>query len=147
MILIPHFLIGAAIGKTVPNIAFAIPLAFGSHIVLDLIPHWQETLYPYKPETKTWVRSIFEVLLILGIIYWLIANRANLQIIVCAFVGILPDMDSVFYLQPFKKLLDAKVLRCWIRFHEKIQIKETNKWWGLLPELVIIILSSLVIFK
>ncbi len=39
MLYTPHFLVGAAILKYIPNPVVGLPLALVSHVVLDLIPH------------------------------------------------------------------------------------------------------------
>jgi len=39
MLYTPHFLVGAAILKYIPNPVVGLPLALASHIALDLIPH------------------------------------------------------------------------------------------------------------
>lgn len=48
MLITPHALTGAAITVLVPNPLVSVPLAIGSHFVLDMIPHWQETLYSWQ---------------------------------------------------------------------------------------------------
>ena len=35
-----HALVGGAIAASIPNPAIGIPLAFASHPILDMIPHW-----------------------------------------------------------------------------------------------------------
>ena len=46
MLYTPHFLTGAAILKAVPNPLVGLPLAFASHILLDLLPHHDFDITP-----------------------------------------------------------------------------------------------------
>lgn len=45
MLLVPHTIVGIAIGVAVPNPYIAVPLSFGLHFLGDLVPHWD---YCYK---------------------------------------------------------------------------------------------------
>ena len=45
----PHVIVGAAIAYKVVNPALALPLALGSHFILDITPHWNPHL---STETK-----------------------------------------------------------------------------------------------
>ena len=40
----PHVVVGAAIATKVLHPALAIPLAFGSHFILEKVPHWNPHL-------------------------------------------------------------------------------------------------------
>jgi hypothetical protein len=56
MVLSTHALVGAAIGAYLPsNPALAMALGFGSHFVLDAIPHWD---YPIRSAALTPHRGV-----------------------------------------------------------------------------------------
>ena len=40
----PHAVVGAAIAASIPNPYVALPLAFASHFLLDITPHWNPHL-------------------------------------------------------------------------------------------------------
>ena len=44
----PHVIVGAAIATKVVNPALALPLAFGSHFILERVPHWNPHLNTEK---------------------------------------------------------------------------------------------------
>jgi len=48
---LPHTLAGATIATKITNPFLALPLAFLSHFILDLFPHWNPNL---TPEMKTY---------------------------------------------------------------------------------------------
>jgi hypothetical protein len=43
-----------------------------SHFLLDTVPHWQETLSPYRPNLATWVRLPLDALLAVGGVAWIV---------------------------------------------------------------------------
>lgn len=147
MLITPHILVGAAIAKTFPNPLIFVPLSLASHLVLDAIPHWQETLYPYKPTRATWVRIPLDLLLGISILLSLNSVRSiDASIWTGALAGVLPDLDSIFYLEKFSKLRKNSIVTKWLSFHEGIQ-RETNKFIGLFSQIAIVILSLFIILS
>lgn len=147
MLATPHLLSGAAIAVVVPNPVISLPLAFVSHFVLDKIPHWQETLAPYEPNNKTWVRMPIDFLLGLGLLWWTTKTAGGDGIIwLGALVAFAPDIDSIFYMRSLRKVLHQPLLKSWFSFHEGLQW-ETDKWWGLLPQINVVLLSLFAILN
>jgi len=89
-----HVLAGAAIGVTISNPVFAIPLALTSHIIMDLIPHWGKF-----PSEKIYLRvARIDGLLLLSIfilLYYLLPER-NIHVIITAFAALFFDLDKPF---------------------------------------------------
>lgn len=142
MLTTPHAIAGATIGALLPDPLLAIPLAVASHFVLDSIPHWQETLAPYIPTRKTYIRIPLDIALAIGLtmviahwhpesasIIWLAALAANL-----------PDLDSIVVVIP--RLKTGLIKQFW-DWHCRIQ-RETRSLWGVLTQLIFVI-SCLVI--
>ncbi|MDO8503945.1 MAG: hypothetical protein Q7S60_04645 [bacterium] len=147
MLATPHLLSGAAIVTIVPNPVVSLPLAFASHFILDKIPHWQETLAPYELNNKTWVRMPIDLLLGLGLLWWVTKTVGGNGIMwLGALVALVPDADSVFYARPLREVLQQPLARSWFSFHERIQ-RETDKWWGLLPQIAVVLLSLFFILN
>lgn len=107
MVEIPHVLVGAAIAAKVGNPALALPLAFASHFVLDLIPHKNPSIYtPLKGGgslSKRLKQIIFAdsaialaIGLIIGATYLPDTGRAII-IILGAFFAVLPDVLEIPY--------------------------------------------------
>lgn len=143
MLLTPHVVVGAAIGSQIRDPYITGAISFGSHFVLDKIPHWQETLYPYTPTKKTWIRIFIEVIFVLIFIYFL-AKRGllNTNVIVGMVASILPDIDSFAIIN--KKLMGNKFVKAYFDWHSKIQ-NETSKFYGVLTQLAIIALGLIII--
>ncbi len=53
MVITPHILVGAAIGSKIKKIGWIIILGLLSHLVLDMIPHWDYGNSALKKFTKT----------------------------------------------------------------------------------------------
>ena len=146
MLTLPHIIVGAAIGSQIPNPYAVGAMSFGSHFVLDSIPHWQEPLAPYIPTKATYIRIAIEIIVSLGLLYYL--TNAYPEKAFTMWVGAifspLPDTDSFIVYRP--KLLKNKLLSEWWNFHCRIQ-RETASLLGLIPQMVVIIISLVIIFN
>jgi hypothetical protein len=139
MLLTPHIVVGATIAILYPHPFVAMPVSFASHYILDMVPHWQETMYPYKPHLGTWLRIPIDIglsILLVYIITHYFPQHAVL-ITVCALLAVLPDLDALF-------IFNRACLRkgTWSRklwdFDCKIQ-NETKSWLGVLTQVVVIL--------
>ena len=64
MILTPHLLLGAAIASRISNPFLALPLAFLSHFLLDVLPHDDYSIENIKE--KHWDKAFFDFLKVFG---------------------------------------------------------------------------------
>ncbi|RJQ26532.1 hypothetical protein C4577_03465 [Candidatus Parcubacteria bacterium] len=143
MLITPHSLTGATIAILVPNPVIAIPLSISSHFVLDIIPHWQETLYPYVPTKTTWVRILVDLLLSFFLVSWIIQSHPNISSLIwlTAFTANIPDLDSVASVIP--SISKIKLFKKYYDWHNEIQ-KETSSLIGLIPQITVSALCLLV---
>ncbi len=107
MLELPHVLIGAAIASKIPNPLISIPLAFLSHFLVDLIPHWNPSLYTEtkkngQPSYRSTVIVIIDVILSLTAGFFIASqvmpnlNHAIVIILAC-FAAVAPDVVEGFY--------------------------------------------------
>jgi len=107
MLELPHTLVGATIATKIPNPLISIPLAFLSHFVLDLIPHWNPSLYS---ETKKFgkptrqssrIVAVDTILSLAGgffLAYQVLPNLTHaLVIILACFATVVVDVVEGFY--------------------------------------------------
>ena len=145
MLVSPHVTAGVALGAMIGNPIMVIPLAIISHFVLDLIPHWQETLAPYKPTWKTYVRIPID--LAIGLVIVLLAVRLQPDQAWSIWLGAIfasgPDLDVAIV--TFPKLKRGLLERYW-DWHCAIQ-RETSSLWGVLPQLAVVGLGVLTIYR
>lgn len=139
MLTTPHAAAGIAIGTLIANPLAVIPVALASHYLLDTVPHWQETLAPYTPTKKTYIRVPIDLALAVGITilaaHW--QSQHTAAIWTGAVFANLPDLDSLVVLVP--ELKQGLVQKYW-DWHCRIQ-RETSSLWGLLPQLAVITAS------
>ncbi len=139
MIMTPHIAVGAAIGAMIANPVVAIPAALLSHYVLDSIPHWQETLHPYRPHEGTYRRVAVDLLCasacVLLIAHW--HPLAWVSIIVCAAFALLPDIDSIIAVKPE---LNKGLAKLHWTAHCAIQT-ETSHARGIIPQIAVTALA------
>ena len=153
MLELPHAVLGAAIATKIPNPWLALPLAFLSHFPLDLIPHWNPSLYTEtkqygRPTRKSTFLVAIDVFLSLGA-GALIASRAlpNLAqaslIILACFAAVALDVIEGFY---FFLGVRTQWLENLINFQRSFQKRLPLKP-GLLIQGLIILISFLVIYS
>lgn len=141
MLITPHAVTGAAIAAFLTDPLLMTPIILGSHFVLDSIPHWQETLAPYVPTKKTYIRIPIDTLLAITLV-WIVAAwqpHRTLPIVIGAIVANIPDLDTLTILAP--KLRKGILEKYW-DWHCKIQ-RETASLWGIATQIIVVILGLL----
>jgi hypothetical protein len=142
----PHVIVGAAIATKVVNPALAIPLAFGSHFLLDKLPHWNPHLnkevkkYGRPTKNSTIIAAIdTSTALVAGT---LIASRALpdtgyfLTIMASCLAASLPDIVEAPY---FFLGVKNKIMKKWIDSHRSIQSSSKSVFWGLQTQIITVI--------
>lgn len=141
----PHVVVAAAIAYKIGNPAIAIPLAFGSHFILEKVPHWNPHLNTEKEKfgRVTFASTNIVILdvvvsLVLGFfIASLVLPNVNhaLTILLASFFSILPDIvEGPYFFLDFK----SKYIEKWISFQKSIQ-SDTAPLPGLLTQVTTVI--------
>ena len=147
MIETPHVVVGAAIAMKVANPALALPLALGSHFVLDKVPHWNPHLFTEtKKFGKPSQRSTFIVAadiitsIIIGISIARLAlpdTTAFLTVIAACFLSVLPDIvEGPYFFLNFR----PKLIERWIKFQRSFQVN-VNFIPGMLTQILTVAAS------
>jgi hypothetical protein len=140
----PHVFVGAAIAVAVPNPLIAIPLAFASHFVLEMVPHWNPHL---NTETKkfggptrrsTFITAVDSTIgLVSGsfIAYQALPNVYHaITILACCFAAVLPDVLEAPY---FFLHMKTAWIKKWINLQKSLQ-NDTGPFLGMLTQLATI---------
>lgn len=141
----PHVLVGAAIATKIPNPLISLPLAFASHFVLDMVPHWNPHLntelrkYGRITDKSTLiVATDIVVSLILGLFVALNFSGDSTQmltILLGGFAGVLPDVvEGPYFFLNWKN----ELVHRWLMFQKSIQV-DTTAVAGLLTQLATIV--------
>ncbi|WKZ25697.1 MAG: hypothetical protein QY322_00060 [bacterium] len=148
----PHVALGTAIAVAIPNPLISIPLAFASHFLLDMTPHWNPHL---NTETKKYGKLTNKTLLIIGLdlacatvlvgsiaYYFRSDSLMFFNILLSSFASIAPDVvEGPYFFWGYKN----KAINIWMKFQKIIQV-DTNIFWGSLTQIVVIIASLYWIF-
>lgn len=141
-----HALSAGIILKTIPDPAIAFPLAFVSHFLLDLVPHWDiitdqnhngssQTLVNQKNHSNLVSFAAFDVLAGWGLTFWLFKDLNPLLLFITILIAQLPDwleMPYFFWGLNFRpSILVKKIQR---RVHSRLSLP-----WGLVTQLAILI--------
>lgn len=138
MLIVSHVVAGAVIASGIPSLWIAVPLAFLSHFLLDMIPHVQApTDEGYRPNRRTYMFVALD--LIVSAIF-LVYFNLNINALLIVFAAILPDLlDLTRY-----NALCYKIFKPYYDFHDKIQ-NETNKPIGFITQIVLIVVGIIVL--
>jgi len=146
MLSIAHGPTGAFIASKIPNPFISIPLVLLSHYIEDRIPHWDvgQGLSGWKKTRKAaFLQELFfdfPLSILLVYLIFQINRPLNWQVWLGWFVGLLPDFlefPILFLDMKFTPIKQLAVLHKWI--HRSTP----NKFWGLLPQVLVILLIIL----
>lgn len=148
MLSIAHGPTGAFIASKIPNPFLSIPLAILAHYLEDRVPHWdvgQGLTNGSKKKSHSFTQELlidFPLSILIVYLIFQYKQPFNLNIWLGWFAGLLPDFIEFprLFLKKHTSLLDAHH-----RFHKWFHVSIPNKFWGLLPQ--IIVLLSILYFK
>ncbi len=148
MLSIAHGPTGAFIASKIPNPFISLPLAILAHYLQDRVPHW-DVGQGLTSGAKNKTHSFYQELLLdfplsIAITYFLFQYHQdfNLTIWLGWFAGLLPDFLE------FPRLFlkrTTPLLSLHHRFHKLFHVSIPNKFWGLLPQLLILL--AIIYFK
>ena len=129
-----HALIGASIAAKVINPWFGIPLAILSHLVADLIPHWDAaTNRRQKSSLRLRAEAVFDVVLGFALTFLIFRNIVDLNyLLVMVIAAQFPDwMESPFVM--FNIKVPPFSWAYWVghNLQTKMQLP-----WGLVTQIV-----------
>jgi hypothetical protein len=96
-----HALVSAAIASSVQHPSLALPLAFCSHFVMDVIPHWDfGTHWRTRSKKATGAIAIADTILGFSLAYFLFMGKVDPTVLILAMIaGNLPDwLEAPYYI-------------------------------------------------
>jgi hypothetical protein len=147
MLSIAHGTTGALIASKIPNPLISIPLVLLSHYVEDRVPHWDvgQGLTSWKKSRKSaFLQELFfdfPLSIILVFFIFQFGHPFDWRPWLGWFVGLLPDFLEFPYLFLDLKFFPIKQLAA---LHTWVHRSEHNKFWGLLPQFLVILLVVLL---
>jgi hypothetical protein len=139
MLITPHFLVGLAIAKGIPEAAPAAMAAVGSHFVLDAIPH-RDTIGGHHLNLANLILTLIDGVVALSLWWWLMPQPLRWYAFVIGAFANLPDVlevPGVFW----PRWNQLSVIRQFHNWHTAIlQYAREPKGWmvGLFPQLIVV---------
>lgn len=147
----PHAAVGAALVLAIPNPLISLPLAFASHFVLDIVPHYNPHIHTElkkygKLQKKTVGLIVVDstVAAVLGFsIAWFAAysnpdifsTSTFFLVLLGAFMGTLGDfLEMPFYFLKYR----GKLMQKYVMWQKGIQ-NHIDNVWGILTQIVVLI--------
>jgi hypothetical protein len=162
MIYTSHIVIGAAIGAKAQSLGLIVILGLLSHLILDLIPHYDYSLKKivafvhkkkgglHKGVFIDCLKVIIDILLGLTIVFFVLykkdffinINYTHLWLIIAGiFFSTLPDLTQTFF-----HLFPSKIGKKYIKFHHTLHWHNKQKegkitFFGLTTQIIVIVIS------
>lgn len=132
-----HLIAGAAIASRIPNPYLASILALASHVILDIVPHWDTgTNWRNRTIKKTFIYTAVDLALGIGISVVLFGKQVSLPYMsYIMFMSTLPDWLEGPYFFGFKFPPFSSIYRIQHTFHKKKHLP-----WGLINQIAFIAL-------
>ncbi len=130
-----HALVGGAIAASITNPAVGVPLAFISHPLLDMIPHWDFGIgWRKKNKFTLFLESSLDLLLGIVLAFFIFGKNIDpFYFLLCIFVSEIWDILMMPYLLLNWKFFPFKTV---YNLQHKIQSKaKTSLLWGILTQI------------
>ena len=143
MLITTHTIVGFAVGHFSKNAYVAVPLAFGSHYLLDGIPHFEVSSFrrpgerSLKPKNKFELFFVLTDILVALVFLGVMRNFWSLPALLGVVFGVLPDvLDNVFLWSDFLHRLP--VFKQLYLFHKTFHWTARGKmiFWGVVSQLI-----------
>ena len=142
-----HAITGATVAAAINRPWVALPAAFASHFIVDMLPHWDHKV-PGGPKDQQVAMAVDLTLSVSLLIILAVSVQATpLVIFLGGILAITPDIMWVDYLFSGQKIKYSKkgLLGRMREYHHKIQWSETKN--GLYFEIFWFIFMFFLIFK
>lgn len=137
-----HAIIGTVIAAKVGNPTLAIPLAFASHFVADMVPHWDAGFnWRKKSENRFFAESVADVIVGFIVSYLLLISLFPSTNLLYAFLLIIASQLPDWIMAPYLFFKSRFPL---FRYAYTIQHSLNNQTaaipWGIINQVVILVL-------
>ncbi len=140
-----HAVIGTLIAAKIGNPAFAIPLAFVSHMAADAFPHWdsgtnERTKGRKRVQIEAYFDVIFGFILSYGIIHFFFPQTNLLY----AFIVILFSQGLDWLTAPYYFFKIKRAPFTWAYQLQKVFDNKLDKPWGIINQVAVLMLGLFI---
>jgi len=133
-----HAIIGTVVAAKIGDPALAVPLAFGSHILTDALPHWDEGTNGKKSKKRIIAEAVFDVLIGFAISYLIVIFLFPKTDIVYVFLIILVSQSLDWLTAPWY-FFGIKSFKIFYKF-QKMFDNRMPAPWGIINQIAILAL-------
>jgi len=142
MIIIPHMLVGAAIGRRVHNIWLVFIFGFISHYLLDFLPHWDYLSRIEITNPDHLIKIGLDFILGVSIIFILIRSCSKKWLVLVGIIAaLLPDFLNVIYYS-----FGFQWLELLSQLHHTAHYWQGLSFWQGLPAGLFVSLLAIIVF-
>lgn len=138
-----HAILGTVIAAKIGNPALAVPIALASHVVADLIPHWDVATNGSKKDRKKVFKNSFIDVIVGFIISYLLLNFLFPQTNLIYALFIILVSQSFDWIMAIYYFFNIKIFKFMYDF-QKLFDNELNKPWGIITQVTFVLLAILL---
>jgi len=152
MLLTPHVLVGTVIGLAIQNPLIAVPVSIGSHLLGDLVPHWDFYSHTSKEQRlRGWrpiaVMADFGLAIAIGVLFtlhtlWVMKNPGlTVNVFLCGIGSVLPDALEAPHIYMTK---EPRITQFVYSIQHRLQFQAPLPW-GIISQIAVCGFSLLLI--
>lgn len=120
-----HIIAGAVIASKINSVPVALTIAFFSHYLLDMVPHWEYSLQDLKEKNRGKFfpkisKLITDIIIGFSLVFFFFPHQPI--IFIGSLFGILPDILTFVYW-----LFPSKIMTIYHNLHSKTHFWKTKK--------------------
>lgn len=131
-----HALAGAVIVSQIHNPAISLPLAFGSHFLMDFIPHWDViTNGKNKSKARLVSEAVIDLTIGIALSYFFFGKFVNWQLLGAGILAaqLLDWLEVPYFLFDVKPFPLNYILDLHLKFHNR-----KDKPWGIIFQIIFV---------
>lgn len=134
-----HALIGASIAQKIPDPRIGLPLAFLSHFLFDLVPHWDVVYANKVAENRQWaiIKAAIDVLLgVASVALFFRNSEANFWYLTSmVFMAQGPDwLEMPYFFLGLNLPISKQIKQIQSRLHFKMGLP-----WGIITQIAVVL--------
>lgn len=138
-----HAAVGGFAGKLLP-LPFAIPVAFASHFVLDMLPHYG--ISHDKRDNHFWrIFTVLDFLLTTAYLVWVLFVQQHYAVFFCGIIAVCPDFIWVARIIRTRSFDLSEPKSRFAKWHARIQRYERP--WGIYLEIPLGIILGVLAYR
>lgn len=148
MIVASHLIVGGAVGKLSKRARIAVPLAFASHYVMDMVPHSCFNMFPVAGVVVSHLGPALSVLAVAVLVSLTFRQRERWVILAAGVIACLPDvLDYAHPITDWFHLLPGSDYLSWVHHNLHCDVILTRPVLGFVTQAVVVAVGLWIVTR